>query len=273
MSFSRWPVMFSCLLAVFPTLLLFPISSVLVAGWVASGPSGYLVSTNMLVNGSVSVVNSTSSQPIDLLQSIVQIQQQLNTLSAQLNTLSAQLPPIGSVVAFAGSLASNSIPSNWLRCDGSVYQISSYPLLYEAIGSAHGSPTPGVTFQVPDYRGWFLRGVDQGTGTDPDATTRSSNASNGMTGDAVGSAQLDTFGAHDHNWQDPLHQHTITESSAWVAERNIPDGVLVWNLAKQNTNPFGTGTYMSTTNIRFELQGGSETRPKNKYVYYLIRAF
>ena len=39
---------------------------------------------------------------------------------------------------------------NWLLCDGTTYDVSSYPLLYQAIGSLHGSPSPGVSFSVPD---------------------------------------------------------------------------------------------------------------------------
>jgi len=257
----------SCLL-----VLLFSLSLAgFVSGWMASSSNGYLVSNNILVNGSISVMNSTSSQPVDLLQVIMQMQQQFQqAMQVMINTLNAQLPPVGAVIAFAGTPPPSS-STKWLLCNGSVYNISSYPLLYQAIGSAHGSPTPGVTFRVPDYRGWFLRGVDGGAGIDPGASSRNTSAAGGASGDAVGSAQLDSFGAHDHAWQDLGHAHTLTEGTGWVV-RGYESGFTGWDLLNPSNYPAGVATNTVTTGIRFEAQGGSETTAKNKYVYYLIRS-
>ena len=263
--------MLSIFLRLAVLLLLSPLpSTVFVSGWMASGSDGYLVSNNILINGSISVMNSTSSQPIDLLQVIVQMQQQFQqTLATMINTLNAQIPPVGAVIAFAGTPPSIS-NTNWLLCDGSVYNISRYPFLYQAIGSSHGSPTPGVTFRVPDYRGWFLRGVDGGAGVDPDASSRNSSAVGGASGNVVGSAQLDSFGAHDHAWQDPGHTHTLSDGTGWV-DRGYETGFVGWDLANPSNFPSGVATSTATTGIQFDTQGGRETRAKNKYVNYLIR--
>ena len=80
------------------------------SGWIANGPSGYIVSTDLLINGTVSVVQASSSgAAVDLLVSIQQLQaqlssqqqyvldvinnveQQIGTLQTQVGTLQAQL--------------------------------------------------------------------------------------------------------------------------------------------------------------------------------------
>jgi microcystin-dependent protein len=56
------------------------------------------------------------------------------------------------------------VPSGWLPCDGAVYSVVDYPLLYAAIGNVWGG-TPGSTFGVPDFRDRALVGVgEQGLG-------------------------------------------------------------------------------------------------------------
>lgn len=50
------------------------------------------------------------------------------------------------------------VPPGWLVCDGSEYQISSYPKLYAAIGNTAGG-TRGITFRVPNLQNRFPRGA------------------------------------------------------------------------------------------------------------------
>jgi len=63
--------------------------------------------------------------------------------------------PIGSVTSWAGSTA----PENWLLCDGSLYDVDDYPLLYAEIGNTFGGVS-GETLAVPDARGRALVGAD-----------------------------------------------------------------------------------------------------------------
>jgi len=94
--------------------------------------------------------------------------------------------PLGVVVPLAGTNA-QALAQNWLFCDGSSYAISVYNALYNSIGSVHGGG--GGNFNVPDYRGRFLRGVNNGSGRDPDAANREAANAGGAAGDAVGSVQ------------------------------------------------------------------------------------
>lgn len=50
-------------------------------------------------------------------------------------------------------------PAFTLVCDGSEYLAANYPELYGVLGNIYGG-TPGTSFIVPDYRGYFLRGLD-----------------------------------------------------------------------------------------------------------------
>jgi phage-related tail fiber protein len=104
------------------------------------------------------------------------------------------LAPSGAVMAFAGSAA----PEGWLICDGSSVSRTQYASLFAAIGTAHGSGDGTTTFQLPDYRGRFLRGVDDGQKRDPDALARTAAAPGGNAGDAVGSIEGDANAPHVH---------------------------------------------------------------------------
>lgn len=96
--------------------------------------------------------------------------------------------PAGIVLPYAGSTA----PAGWLLCDGTSYIRNDYLRLFNAIGTAHGS-LAGNAFNVPDYRGRFLRGTDNmgsgAAGRDPNTATRTVANVGGNTGNNVGSVQ------------------------------------------------------------------------------------
>src|SRR5436853_348114 len=95
--------------------------------------------------------------------------------------------PIGAVLSFGG----NENPgTGWLLCDGRSLSRSQFQPLFDVIGTANGGD--GNNFNLPDYRGRFLRGRDGGVNRDPDAARRTAAAPGGEAGDKVGSLQ---FGA------------------------------------------------------------------------------
>lgn len=49
-------------------------------------------------------------------------------------------------------------PSGFLKCDGSAISRTSYSNLFANIGTTYGSGDGSTTFQIPDFRGKFLRG-------------------------------------------------------------------------------------------------------------------
>lgn len=89
--------------------------------------------------------------------------------------------PSGAVMHFAMS----SSPSGWLTADGSLVSRTTYASLFASIGTTYGVGDGSTTFALPDLRGEFLRGWDNGRGVD--------------TGRAIGTAQADAFKSHTHD--------------------------------------------------------------------------
>ena len=104
----------------------------------------------------------------------------------------ATLFPAGMIMPFAGP--AENIPDGWMLCDGSEKSRSDYANLYNAIGVSWGVGNGSTTFNLPDLRGMFLRGVSGDSRNDPDAGSRVVLADKGgNTGNNVGSYQGDAI--------------------------------------------------------------------------------
>jgi microcystin-dependent protein len=147
--------------------------------------------------------------------------------------------PVGTIMLYAG----NSIPTGWILCDGSAISRSTYSTLFTALGTSWGQGDNSTTFNLPDMRGRFARGVDAGADNDPDASGRTALHTGGNTGDNVGSYQSDEIKSHGH---------LITSGGGFgnTSLRRNGDG----------------GNTSGTQN-----EGGLETRPVNAGVYYIIK--
>ncbi|MBB4077067.1 hypothetical protein GGR08_001384 [Bartonella fuyuanensis] len=66
-----------------------------------------------------------------------------------------------------GSFAMERLPEGWLLCDGKSYSRFVYWDLFCAIGTVWGEGDGVETFNVPDFRGMFLRGLDDERNIDP----------------------------------------------------------------------------------------------------------
>ncbi len=165
--------------------------------------------------------------------------------------------PPGTVEAYAGN-AELAPPPGWLLCDGRALRRSDYPNLWSAIGIRWGDGSTGVNgesvvdhdFNLPDFRGYFLRGRSAGSGTDPDADSRGVNRRGGVSGNLVGTVQGDELKSHGH-----------TTARRYVNVVN--DGAGPWSGGGQ---PGGTGIANSVN-----ATGGAETRPKNAAVDFIIK--
>lgn len=89
------------------------------------------------------------------------------------------------------------IPQGWLKCDGSAVSRATYAALYAAVGTTYGAGDGATTFNLPDLRGEFIRGLDDGRGVDA--------------GRALGSAQAQDMQPHAHGVNDPGHAHGVTD--------------------------------------------------------------
>lgn len=165
------------------------------------------------------------------------------------------LVPTGTVVAFAGTFAR--VPPGWLPCDGRSLARATYPTLFDAIGTAHGGD--GTNFNLPDYRGRFLRGVDNGVGRDPDRGGRSAANSGGNAGDAVGSVEGAQFLSHSHHLRMNATRWNYTGGTDNAVVSVYDDG--------------GSAGYFNndSNDMSSATAGGSETRPVNAAVNYIIK--
>jgi microcystin-dependent protein len=197
--------------------------------------------------------------------------------------------PAGAIQYFAMNVSA-APPIGWLVCNGAEVLQSSYSDLYAAIGSIYGTASPGK-FKLPDLRGYFLRGFDNGAGVD--------------SGRAFGSTQADSNLAHNHAITDPQHTHSGTQAAHnhAITEPNAGQGhrhsAPVFNATQVDTAGNGAGTvnvavgvtgYSTTgisladatpaitigsspTGISIADSGGTESRPKNVAMVACIRAY
>jgi len=70
--------------------------------------------------------------------------------------------PTGAVFHFAAITA----PSGYLEADGAAVSRSTYSALFSITGTAFGVGDGSSTFNLPDLRGEFIRGWDNGRGID-----------------------------------------------------------------------------------------------------------
>lgn len=58
-------------------------------------------------------------------------------------------------------------PFGWLKCNGAVVSRTQYAALFDVIGTRFGVGNGSTTFGLPDLRGEFVRGWDDGRGVEP----------------------------------------------------------------------------------------------------------
>lgn len=177
----------------------------------------------------------------------------------------AKFIPAGAIMPYGGTFA----PGGFLLCNGQAVSRTTYADLYGVIGNSFGAGNGSTTFNVPDFRGRFLRGVDGGTGRDPDRVARTAMASGGNAGDLVGSIQGDVFQSHAHI------------SGLYVLDSRFD----VWSTVGVSAGTSYGGTGASSTSavtsypITDSASGGSggtprygtETRPINANINYIIK--
>lgn len=85
---------------------------------------------------------------------------------------------------YAGYFAGTSAPAGWLKANGAALSRTLYADLFAAVGTTYGAGDGHSTFNLPDMRGEFVRGWDDGRGIDP--------------GRVFGSVQSDNTRRHIH---------------------------------------------------------------------------
>ena len=143
--------------------------------------------------------------------------------------LSNSLSPLtGMVIATARTSA----PSGFLECNGASVSRTTYSNLFSAIGTKYGIGNGSTTFTLPDLRGEFIRGWDNGRGVD--------------SARAIGSYQSDELKSHTHTFM------TYSDYSSGLGGG-------------------GSGVPYYETTRTTSSTGGAETRPRNIAMMYCIK--
>ena len=204
--------------------------------------------------------------------------------------------PIGTVLPTMYLAKQSYLEMNgWFICDGR--RIDTLPYLSSSekdtlvtLQFVSGKPNP---YHLPDLRGYFLRGVDGGSGNDPGHAARTG------IGSKLGGIQEEDFKSHNHTQTN--HQHTGTTDMGGMHRHNFsdiswsenrPGGLnnLIGSSGTDNDNSHYTTssttsasdglsehTHSFTTSTAvggaptIQHNGGNETRPKNIGVYYIIK--
>ena len=162
--------------------------------------------------------------------------------------------PAGTVVAYAG----DQLPPGWLWCNGDSYpREGAYSNLFLAIDTWYGSGDGYTTFQVPDYRGRFLRGIDRAGANGPsNVDIDRVQAKMGL-----GSSQDDAFKSHYHE----AHRSKVSEVAP-KPEWEHYDMLQDIRVPEDHTWDSRSGGRTRTAET-----GGIETRPKNVAVNWIIK--
>lgn len=145
----------------------------------------------------------------------------------------------GEVCYFARSTA----PTGFLKANGAAVSRTTYASLFAAIGTTFGVGDGSTTFNLPDLRGVFPRGFDDGAGID--------------SGRVFGSSQLDAAQGHTHslainNTAGPAGQNVT------VASQSLGN-FAAWGTATTGQKPIGIVSDGTNGTPRV----ATETRPRN----------
>ena len=168
-----------------------------------------------------------------------------------------QAVPTGSV----HMMATTTVPSGYLKCNGAAVSRTTYADLFAIIGTAHGAGDGSSTFELPDLRGEFVRGWDDSRGVD--------------SGRNFGSAQSDQNKQHNHSASatssvsDPGHFHNVPYSNSDSGDGVIEESGTGFS-GVEPTNSATTGISVSTS-VSIGNSGGNEARPRNIAMMYVIK--
>lgn len=140
-------------------------------------------------------------------------------------------------------------PAGTLECAGTAVSRSTYANLFAVIGTTYGVGDGSTTFNLPDYRGEFLRGWAHGSTNDPDRASRT-DAGGGGTGDNIGTKQASDYLAHTH-----------------TTGLNVLNTTAVGGASGRVT---GSGSSITPSTSTSPATGGNETRPRNVNIMFCI---
>lgn len=175
------------------------------------------------LNGNMDIIDTTMKANADAIAAIASL-------------------PSGMIMQYAASTP----PAGWLECNGSAVSRTTYSVLFGIISTTFGIGDGTTTFNLPDTRGYFVRGWDHGAGVD--------------TGRTFGSTQLDAF-----------QQWTASFITREADSTQVTTGIATHaNSGISGASNSSTGSTI-TLDPSITARTSTETRPKNLSLMYCIK--
>lgn len=146
-------------------------------------------------------------------------------------------------------------PPGWLKANGAAVSRTAYTNLFTAISTLWGGGDGSTTFNVPDLRGEFLRGWDDGRGADPGRGVATWQGSQNLIHSHGASAFVSDPG-HAHITQIPVKPNGT--GAGPYAMLDGFNGITGYQGTATDTRATGITVSVSVAN-----DGGGEARPRN----------
>lgn len=177
---------------------------------------------------------------------------------ANLDQGASRFEPVNAVpVGAVNTFAMNVPPTGWLACDGSLVSRTTYSSLFNIVGATYGSGDGSTTFKLPDLRGEFVRGWDDGRGVDTGRgfATSQSDAIRNITG---------TLRYQDNN--DSTYALKIHTATGAFSSRSFTGNEF-------NSAVTGTSTFQGLLDFDASTQvpTAADNRPRNLALLYCIK--
>lgn len=183
------------------------------------------------------------------------------TKAVRQSILQVNYEHVGQITHFACTNA----PAGWLKCNGAAVSRTAYKELFDRIGTTWGEGDGVTTFNLPDARGEFLRGWDDGRGVDVArdfaSGQGSQNAAHIHTG-SIGSA-----GSHAHNIRSWIAMGFDSTGGSLVS--GVDSGSGGRQQPDSDVGTLAAGAHVHTLTINSS--GGSEARSRNIAVLVCIK--
>lgn len=163
------------------------------------------------------------------------------------------------------------IPDGWIPCDGKEHNKNSLPELFNLIGYNYSVLKSGNLFQVPDYRGLFIRMADYKRDDEATHTFIDPDGARNLDG----TVQYDTSKSH---WHGIGNGHSNDDMQTNVRSWNLNPNTGATashstngesNGSSPNSGGILTSGSLGTTDPIDSI--GGETRPKNVVALYCIK--
>lgn len=171
------------------------------------------------------------------------LQNTLNSAVAALNDLINSTRPVP--VASVFYIATSTVPYGYFEANGQTVSRTTYAALWQTLGSPN-TGNGSTTFNIPDYRGEFIRGWDHGRGVDTNRDLFTTQYS-----------------------QNLQHNHGMAGDD----QLGFAAGVAGWEGSSRGTFPYdarsvyGSGGQIWNTTT----DGGNESRPRNVALMPIIK--